>query len=235
MELWAGFLFGLVGGIHCIGMCGPIAIALPHSGYRFGFAWIGRILLYNFGRAVTYAVMGLLFGLAGSTFALFGYQQEISIAIGAGMILLAVLPTRIGTMLFAKASLDVIPRKMASAFRSLLSKHGYFSLLLIGLLNGFLPCGLVYMALAGAIALADPLTGMFYMLFFGMGTAPSLFAVSFFGTMISLPLRNRLSRLAPFAIAILGLILILRGMELGIPYVSPKTPGVMQQNHSGCH
>ncbi len=116
-----------------------------------------------------------------------------------------------------------------------MKRHGYFSLLAIGMINGLLPCGLVYMAWAGSLAQGDLFRGMAYMFLFGLGATPALFAVSFFGSIVSANLRQKLTRLAPIAIGGLGLIFILRGLELGIPFLSPKAPVEMKQSGSSCH
>lgn len=235
MEIWLGFMFGFLGSPHCIGMCGPIALALPSGGYKIGFAWMGRILLYNIGRAITYAAMGAGLGLIGSSVAGFGFQNEVSIGVGVFMVLMALIPTKLSRIIFSNQAVNTFPDRIKRRFNSLMTRHGYFSLLSIGLINGLLPCGFVYMALAGSIALADWFNGMMYMFLFGLGTTPALFAVSFFGHMVSANVRQKLTRLAPIAIGGLGIIFILRGMELGIPYLSPKAPVEMKQSGSSCH
>jgi hypothetical protein len=235
MEIWLGFMFGFLGSPHCIGMCGPIALALPSGGYKIGFAWMGRILLYNIGRAITYAAMGAGLGLIGSSVAGFGFQNEVSIGVGVFMVLMALIPTKLSRIIFSNQAVNTFPDRIKRRFNSLMTRHGYFSLLSIGLINGLLPCGFVYMALAGSIALADWFNGMMYMFLFGLGTTPALFAVSFFGHMVSANVRQKLTRLAPVAIGGLGIIFILRGMELGIPYLSPKAPVEMNQKGSSCH
>jgi hypothetical protein len=235
MEIWLGFMFGFLGSPHCIGMCGPIALALPSGGYKIGFAWMGRILLYNLGRALTYAAMGGGLGLIGSSVAGFGFQNEISIGVGVFMVLMALVPTKLSRIIFSNQAVNTFPDRIKRRFNSLMTQHGYFSLLSIGLINGLLPCGFVYMALAGSLALADWFNGMMYMFLFGLGTTPALFAVSFFGQMVSVNVRQKLTRLAPIAIGGLGIIFILRGMELGIPYLSPKAPVEIHQTIHTCH
>ncbi len=235
MEIWLGLMFGFFGSPHCIGMCGPVALALPSGGYKIGFAWMGRILLYNVGRAVTYALMGAVLGLIGSSVAGFGFQNEVSIGVGIFMVLMALVPTKLSKIIFSNQAVNTFPDRIKRRFNFLMTRHGYFSLLSIGLINGLLPCGFVYMALAGSIALADWFSGMMYMFLFGLGTTPALFAVSFFGHMVSANVRKKLTRLAPVAIGGLGIIFILRGMELGIPYLSPKAPVEMNQTGTSCH
>lgn len=230
MEMWIGFMFGLVGSPHCIGMCGPIALALPSGGYPFGLKWTGQIFMYNLGRAVTYGLMGAVLALVGSSVAGFGFQNEISMMVGAFMILMALIPG-IAKKIFTHQAMLLMPQKITTIFQYLMQRHGFVSLFGIGLLNGLLPCGLVYMALIGALAMADWTKGMLSMLFFGLGTLPALFAVTFFGRMVGGKLRDKLSRLAPVFIGVLGLIFILRGMELGIPYLSPKSPPPVKIMH----
>ncbi|MBU1011421.1 MAG: sulfite exporter TauE/SafE family protein [Bacteroidetes bacterium] len=221
MELLAALTLGLIGSFHCIGMCGPIAIALPltHSN------WISKILgafIYNIGRAFTYGLMGVFFGLLGKGFKLAGLQQWVSIVMGAIMIISVLFPV----VLRNRAQLDGLINKLVSglkkAFSDLFKNHSYNSLFLIGLLNGFLPCGLVYMAIAGAVATGEVLNGAMYMVIFGLGTLPVMLSVSLIGNIISTRFRNRIRKFIPVFIVIIGILFILRGMNLGIKYISPK-------------
>lgn len=217
----SALVLGLVGSLHCAGMCGPIALALPLNN-RSWFTRIGGSLLYNLGRAVTYALMGAVLGLAGMGLTLGGMQQWVSITLGALMIL-AVLVPRLGVagqqlIRFSDKVTGIVKKPLARLFKL----RTYPSLFTIGLLNGFLPCGLVYIALAGALVMSRVVESSLYMIFFGLGTLPMLVAISVAGNLISVRIRNRLTKLIPFIIILLGTLFILRGLNLGIPYVSPK-------------
>jgi len=217
MQLWTAFLFGLIGSAHCAGMCGPLALALPSSGNSRAQFLVGR-LIYNSGRIVTYAALGGLFGVFGRTFAMAGLQRWVSLAAGA-MILIGVIASPGVT--------GVIPvSRVVQFLKSALARHlrlGTFgSLFWIGLLNGFLPCGLVYAACAVAITLGNIPAGMEYMILFGLGTVPMMLAFSLAGKKIQWMLRFKLQRVLPIFLALAGGLLLLRGLDLGIPYLSPK-------------
>lgn len=217
MELWTAFLLGLIGSAHCAGMCGPLALALPRSA-RARFV-LGRVL-YNLGRIVTYLLMGAFFGLLGHGFALAGLQRWVSLVLGAAILVGLFLSPRFANTLPVTRLVGWLKSALGRLFQS----QELTSLLAIGLLNGLLPCGLVYIALAAAATTGSLMNGLEYMFAFGLGTVPMMLAISLIGTKLQFILRLRLQRLIPVSLAILGALLLLRGMALGIPYVSPKLP-----------
>jgi sulfite exporter TauE/SafE len=214
------FLMGLAGSLHCVGMCGPIAMSLPLSG-KDTAGKVSGALLYSLGRITTYSVFGVFFGLLGRSIAWFGWQQKISILLGIAILAFLVFP-----LLFPGKSLHPLISQAMSRVRSLLAKTIFRStptaLFTTGLLNGLLPCGLVYMALTGAAITGDPIQGMLFMSLFGAGTLPAMFATSLFGQWIKQPIRLKMRQLYPALMAIMAMLLILRGLNLGIPLVSPK-------------
>jgi sulfite exporter TauE/SafE len=219
--LWSAFLIGLFGSFHCIGMCGPIAIALPiQNDSKFNLIF-GRIL-YNIGRAITYAIIGLLFGLIGQSLSLAGFQQSVSILAGVLILLMVLLPSKISQKIYLLKPAYGFTNFLKQKFGALLKKKSVASTFLIGLLNGFLPCGLVYIAVAGAIASGNFLDGAAYMFVFGIGTLPIMLAVSLAGNFISLNVRKRINKMIPAFMIVLAFLFILRGMNLGIPYISPQ-------------
>lgn len=211
---------GLAGSFHCAGMCGPIALALPLHGPSLPRKFSGAVL-YNFGRTITYGLLGALFGLIGQGFYLLGFQQVVSIAMGTGMIILAIFPR------VFKSHYDILSHsfgwtgQLKTIFRKLFSVRSLKNLFFIGMLNGLLPCGLVYIALAGAIASGTTLSGTFYMILFGLGTIPMLLFIAIVGNVISISLRHKINRLVPILVVLVGIFFILRGLNLGIPYLSP--------------
>lgn len=216
--LFSALILGLTGSLHCVGMCGPIALSLPlRSKTIFGKIWGST--LWSLGRVLTYSIMGALFGLIGSGFKLIGYQQAISIAIGTIMILTVFVPFLNKNYLSVSFTALFIP--IRRRMQSLLKEKNNSGLFLIGIFNGLLPCGLVYLAVAGAIASTDLLTGVLFMTFFGLGTLPLLLVVSLLGNVISLTLRETINKIVPVVVVALGIIFILRGLTLGIPFVSP--------------
>jgi hypothetical protein len=154
--------------------------------------------------------------------ALGGMQQWVSIILGAIMILAVLIP-RLGNPgnIFARLT-ESMTGNLKKPFIKLFRIKTYRSLFIIGLLNGFLPCGLVYIALAGALVMKQVHEGAFYMIFFGIGTIPMMLAIPVAGNILSMKLRKRLSKVIPYFIILLGILFILRGLNLGIPYISPK-------------
>lgn len=236
MDVWTGFAVGLLGSLHCVGMCGPIALALPVFSETQFKILMGRIL-YNLGRVVTYTVMGALFGLLGSRLVLFGLQQNLSIVLGAGILLYVLIPRKIKTRVSEFGFYKTIVAFLKTNFSQLISERSNSSLFTIGLLNGLLPCGFVYVGIAGAISTGEWLNGAAYMALFGLGTFPIMFATAVLGKVINFNLRRRINKLTPVLSVVLALLFILRGLNLGIPYFSPKfVPKTAQTSTpSNCH
>jgi uncharacterized protein len=219
ISILTGLSIGFLGSFHCIGMCGPIALALPV--HRFsGVQKYTGILLYNLGRAVTYSLLGLVFGFVGSQFRVWGLQQVISISAGV-MILLFILSR---FSLAAKIpGMSRLNQWVQQGLGKLLSTvKNPTSLFPIGLLNGLLPCGLVYVAIAAALATMSPLNAILLMFSFGMGTIPVMAGLMMFGHLVSINIRQKINRSVPYFVGLMAVMLILRGMNLGIPYLSPK-------------
>lgn len=220
MYIITAIVLGLMGSFHCIGMCGPIALALPLN----NTSWFTRIigaLLYNIGRAITYALMGAVFGILGEGLQLGGFQRWISIAMGTIMILAIVFPALFRGSGKLDKYLYGYNTRLKKRFGVLFNQRSYSSLLIIGLLNGLLPCGLVYMALAGAIATGGVSSGALFMFIFGLGTLPMLLLLSLAGNVVSESFKASINKIIPYVIVIIGILFILRGLNLGIPFISP--------------
>ncbi len=222
IELYTGLTIGLIGSLHCIGMCGPIAIALP-LGRKSVFDRVLGALNYNIGRTITYGLMGGLFGFLGKGLQMAGFQQWASIIMGVVMILSVIFPAIFRGKLDFNRLTGRYAGKLIVKLRTLFGKQSKRNLLLIGLLNGLLPCGLVYVAIAGAINTNDTLTGILFMVMFGLGTIPVMLGIALAGNMLAASVRTKLVKIIPVFIVILGIVFILRGLSLGIPYISPKT------------
>ncbi len=221
MELLTAIAIGFFGSFHCVGMCGPIAIALPVPNSRNLSFFYGRIL-YNLGRVISYSMLGATFGFLGKGLKLYGYQQGLSIFLGVIIILIIVTPLKYKNRVYSNSTFQKMSLPVKSSISSLFKKGTLPSLLLIGILNGFLPCGFVYMGLAGSLASGSITNGIMFMLFFGLGTIPAMLTISLFGKFITLNQRKRIRKLTPILALLLALIFILRGLNLGIPYLSPK-------------
>jgi sulfite exporter TauE/SafE len=218
--LISALVLGLMGSFHCAGMCGPIAIALPLHGNSIA----GKILggtLYNLGRTLTYGIMGAIFGLLGQGVAMIGFQQKVSVIMGSLMIISVLFPALFRNQYSMEKSWFSFVGKLKSTIGKMFSIRSFSSLFFIGMLNGLLPCGLVYMAIAGAIGSGEVVTGSLYMIMFGLGTLPMLLGITLAGNLMSLAFRNRINKLIPVLVILVGIFFILRGLSLGIPYLSP--------------
>lgn len=231
-AILAGLGIGLFGSFHCIGMCGPIALSLPIYGKSLPEKLL-LIVLYNLGRAFTYAALGALFGYIGKQFLLFGYQQIFSISLGLLLLLILVvhqyLPARIA---FLDSMLMRVKSTLARLLQSSQNAYSYFA---IGLVNGLLPCGLVYLAIGSAMATGSLWSGTALMFMFGLGTFPLMISLMIFGRFISVSFRSQMRKLVPVFISLTALVIILRGMNLGIPYLSPQLQQTEQVQQVKCH
>lgn len=232
--LWSAILMGLLGSLHCVGMCGPIAFMLPVDRTN-SLKKFTQIFIYHFGRLLAYGIMGILFGLLGKGIYLFGMQQKLSIAIGALMILIVLIPHRIFKKYNLSGPVYQMTSKVKSRLGEELKKRTPDTFLTIGFLNGFLPCGLVYMALFGSIAMGNALQGSAYMILFGLGTIPLMTTAIYFSSLLKAGSRQKIQRLIPVFVVFIGLLFILRGLGLGIPYVSPKPVVELVSGTMECH
>ena len=210
--LWTALILGFLGSFHCVGMCGPIALAV--GGSR-GNSFLVNKILYNLGRSITYAILGLIIGSIGFSLSLAGIQQGFSITMGAIILIMALsykkadqfvtIPALSGLVVWVKGRLS-----------RFLKAGGSLAFFGTGLANGLLPCGMVYMALVAAMAFQSPLLGATYMFFFGIGTIPLLLTLMYSGSFIPVGARQKLQRAIPYIGVFIGLVFIYRGLGLGM-------------------
>lgn len=231
----SAIVFGLLGSFHCIGMCGPIAFMLPVDRDKPVKKFF-QILSYHFGRLLTYSLIGLLFGFLGKGFYFFGFQQQLSIIVGVSMILVILFPKIFQKLSFSK-NISKIIFKIKNSLGKELKKKGNDTFFTIGFLNGFLPCGLVYMAIFGALATSNEFSGALYMFLFGLGTIPLMTAVVYLGSFAKGNFRKNIQKAIPIMVIFIGSLFILRGLGLGIPFVSPLEPilNTAGDTVNGCH
>ncbi len=216
MIWWTAFTIGLVGSLHCVGMCGPIALTLPYQGQNKVLA-AGNVLLYNGGRIVTYGLLGLVIGMAGKGLFLAGMQTYVSIGLGLLLLVVALFSINIEAHLQRLPFLGKLNAWVSRSLSALLRTRRGRSFFLIGMLNGLLPCGLVYMAIVGAVTTGGILDGAAYMALFGLGTVPLMLATSMAGQFINLRWRNRLRKLVPVFLVIFAFLFIARGLNFDVP------------------
>lgn len=220
---WTALILGLGGSLHCAGMCGPLALALPHPG-RGVVGYVGGRLLYQAGRMTTYAALGWVAGEIGrglGGLGVAGVQRWVSM--GAGLLILSGLVASVWSPPVAFLEGWIGRVKVWLGLWLKVRRMG--ALWVLGALNGLLPCGLVYAAAAGAAATGGALAGTLHMLVFGLGTVPVMLGLGLSGRAIPIAWRLRMQGLVPAAIALTGALLVLRGMGLGIPWISPDLAG----------
>ncbi len=219
--LYTAFILGLSSSLHCVGMCGPLALALPTGKTRVWQLVPGR-LAYQIGRVVTYVLLGALLGLFGEGISIAGYQQSFSLLLGVGLIIMA-----IGSFSVESGAVKIpwinrgllVLRKHMSHWLGRGESYAMFNL---GILNGFLPCGFVYLALAGAVSTGEFTSSMAYMALFGLGTWPAMLSMSLGKLFLPNNFRKWARPLMLGMTLVLGSLLIIRGLGLGIPYLSPE-------------
>jgi hypothetical protein len=196
---------------------------------------VTQLITYHFGRLFAYASIGFIFGMLGKGFLLAGFQQKTSIIFGIVIILIVAIPEKVlANFNFSKPISKVISN-VKSALGSQFKNKSYQSLFTIGLLNGFLPCGMVYVALFGAVAMQSPTLGILYMILFGLGTIPLMSSVVYLKNAITISIKNKIQKAIPYVAVFIGILFILRGLGLGIPYISPSNTSLYIQQQPNCH
>lgn len=213
-------LLGLSSNLHCLGMCGPLVMAVPMD-RSSNWSIIWNLVQYHFGRILSYSLLGFLFGIIGLGLHFFGILQWISILFGVAMLFFAWKKWWLQKVEKALMSFGVF-KNYNLIFKKTIHSNSAFRLLFLGVLNGFLPCGMVYLALANALLTGTEWGSALAMVFFGFGTLPALFIVGFAANFITPSFRKKMNQLMPYLMSIVAILLILRGLNLGIPLVSPK-------------
>ncbi len=222
----SAFMMGFIGSIHCVGMCGPLAISMPFSFFSSFTKWTA-ILLYNIGRVIAYSIIGIFVGLLGRGVNWFGISQIFSLILGTLIVISVVSPTVVKSIGIRLP--HWVNKNQVNTLQFLIKKKSVSWMFLVGMLNGFLPCGLVYMAVAAALSTYTILGAVTFMAFFGLGTIPAMITVIIAGQHLPLSWRIGFRKLVPVVTFIIGTLLILRGLNLNIPYVSPY----LHQNLTG--
>ncbi len=233
LFLLTAFLAGLAGSIHCVGMCGPLALSLPFSRFNRYDKWLA-IGLYNLGRVGAYSTIGLIVGFVGRGINWFGLTQIISIVLGSIILVSLLLPK---LLKHKNIHMPVwLNRYQINSLQYLMKKQTVAWMFLVGVMNGFLPCGLVYMAVAAALVASSVANSVLFMFFFGLGTIPAMVALVAIAHKMPISVKASFQKFVPIISMIIGALLILRGLNLDIPFVSPY----LSQNLTGtnvveCH
>lgn len=234
MDLFVtAFTLGILSSLHCVGMCGPLALALPLDRTSKNKTYFG-IILYHLGKMLSYILLGGIIGLFGKHLPLAESQQRLSILAGIFIILFALYP-----LLFKKyskiqsfvyKSMQPIQKQLAKRLKT----KRQITLFQIGILNGFLPCAMVYMALVGALATGSFSLSIAFMMIFTLGTLPTMLGLQIFGASIGSNIRYKIQKLMPIFIVGIGVFFILRGLGLGIEFISPNAGSLTVINPEAC-
>jgi sulfite exporter TauE/SafE len=223
---WTALSVGFFGSFHCAGMCGPLAMALP-TGNGSILNLLGGRIAYNLGRVVTYSILGTIAGFLGKTLSIRGWQSDISILSGI-LIIVMVLLTNQKILTKINHRFAGFSFQLKKVFGKLLKHHSIASLFSFGLVNGILPCGFVYLAMAGAATTKSPMEGATYMFLFGLGTVPMMLTLALSGSFISIKARNLVNKITPVIAIALAIFLIHRGSMMKEEEQSCCKPGHMK-------
>ena len=227
MELWTALLIGFFGSFHCVGMCGPIAMAIPRQSSSI-FPLTINAVLYNSGRILTYALLGTFFGFVGVGFTVGGFQAGLSILLGVAIIAGVVISRFIKRP--TSKVLSGFNSWVTKTYGKLMRKESKPALFGMGFLNGLLPCPFVYSALAVAVLTNSALYSAGYMALFGLGTFPAMYFMYLSPNILSQDLRSSIRRFVPYMAVLLGIVLVIRGLVLYDLFV----PGVNERIDAFC-
>lgn len=215
--LIGGLIIGFAGSLHCAGMCGPLQLLVP-SRVKGQAPGTIEFIFYHIGRVTLYSLLGVLSGLIGLQLMLFQSFQWISIILGSIMLVFAWVGLERNGKLSQRV-MALLQGRLQKVYYALRVNPSLLLIFNIGLLNGLLPCGLVYFALLNAIASQHIGIGFASMAMFGLGTLP----VFIFLRIVRNKIKNQriLTQLQPYILTVAALLIILRGLNLGIPYLSP--------------
>lgn len=214
---WMALTLGFFGSLHCVGMCGPLALAIQSTRQNSGWASVLSSTSYNAGRTLSYMLLGLIFGVLGSFLAFAGLQKALSIGLGILLILMFLFTNNPDQWIGKIPSLQKFYAFIQKNLMRGLKKSESVPPLILGMMNGFLPCGLVYVGIAGAVSLSHIWGSMGFMLFFGLGTFPAMLLVMLGPQALSQKMRISLKRLYPAITLIMGAYLIYRGLMSQYP------------------
>ncbi|TAD85162.1 MAG: sulfite exporter TauE/SafE family protein [Bacteroidetes bacterium] len=219
------FLLGFAGSVHCVGMCGPIGLLVP---VMPGAEWkrVFSVVLYLVGKAATYATMGLFFGLFGAALNWAGLQQVLSVGSGIILLILVLVLVKKSSVFHQNAATNFISQTVVARLTKYVQTPTPFTPFFMGLINGLLPCGLVYMGLTAALATGHALHATLFMFVFGMGTMPLLLGFVLMAKQFGHHFKQRLQRLTPVLLSFMAVLLILRGLPFEIPFISPHQLGI---------
>lgn len=234
MDLFiSAFSIGLLSSIHCVGMCGPLALALPLDRTSIHKTYLG-IFIYHFGKTLAYITLGIIIGFFGKHLPLAFSQQRLSVFAGIFIIIFALYPLLFKKSNIIQSKVFMFMQPIQKALAKRIKTQRTSTLFSIGVLNGFLPCAMVYMALVGALTTGQMIDSVLFMLIFALGTLPAMMGLQILGASIGQKLRHKIQVYLPYMMVLIGLFFILRGMGLGIEFISPNNGSLTVINPTEC-
>lgn len=230
-ALITGLSFGFAGSLHCVGMCGPLALSLPYN-KQTGPGKLSGIMLYNAGRISSYAALGGVTGVIGSQLSTFGLQQVFSITLGCFLLLYYSLSLRKRRL---KNNNSFLFRKLQGVIVTNMERPTASGMVVTGAANGLLPCGTVYLAIAAATATATFGGATMFMLAFGLGTVPLMAGISLTGLFIRPGFKLAARKITPYVAMAMAALLIIRGLNLNISFLSPHLAASGKAAIISCH
>lgn len=224
----AALTLGLAGSLHCLGMCGPLVVAVHHTSGN-NYRW--QHIVYNAFRILVYMLLGIATGMIGKTFVTLGFQRWLALVSGVLMLVFVLWP--MGKGVFGRFSFTFIS-KLKSRFQKTLGQKGFRKYAILGALNGMLPCGLVYVALAASLTTGDLTKSVLFMMFFGLGTSPAMLFATRALSYLTAKFRYSSFRVVQLSLVCISMLVMLRGAGLGIPYLSPAF-SEQNQKMECCH
>jgi sulfite exporter TauE/SafE len=167
-------IMGFAGSLHCVGMCSPLAIAVSNLSPG---ALMNRFI-YNLGRIIMYGLLGAIVGVLGWTLPFNNFQNLFSIVLGVTLLLFSVWQISNVRVPLLTPLLQRLTITLKKVFGIFLQRKSFASVFMLGFLNGILPCGLTFLALTYCLTLANPVTSLYYMLLFGVGTLPAMLGMT---------------------------------------------------------
>lgn len=232
--LITAIIFGLLSSLHCVGMCGPIALMLPVDRHN-NSKKVLQMLLYHFGRMLSYGSLGLIFGVLGKGLVLAGLQQQISLIAGLMMLVFVLIPEQKILSFKLLKPLGLLFQNVKNNLGKQFQRKTNDAFFTIGVFNGFLPCGLVYVALFGALTMSTWFQSVVYMMLFGLGTIPMMSLVTMSSQIISTNFRIKIQKVIPILLIIMASLFIVRGLGLDIPFLSPSSMNLLVKPNVDCH
>lgn len=215
---FSAFLIGLAGSVHCVGMCGPLALAIPGASKDKGFTFFLRTIAYQISRISGYGVLGLIVGFFSQGMQFTGVQPYFSLLSGILLLFLGFFGIIPEVNAFSKYPIiQHFQVKINRIIGTVMTNEHFSTPFVLGFLNAMLPCGMIYIALGTGLSSGNMSEAALYLISFGLGTLPLMFMVSLSGQLLSLQMRRSWQKTIPIIFMISGIILIYKGMNIALP------------------